>query len=520
MTRLQQGSRTKLKRLPERGSMDRNLAHAILDEGLICHVAFTIDDQPYVLPMAYARQGNDVLIHGSIASRLLNGLSAGIDCCVCVTLLDGLVLARSVFHHSMNYRSLVAFGHAELIVDQAEKLQALESVVEHIVPGRSADARAPNRKELAATHVLRFPLEEASIKMREGPPGDTQKDMSLPVWAGVIPLGVEAGAAVPDPAQNETHRVPSYAANYKRQTSGGIVHACLALLTTALLALQFADAESKDSPPSPAAVETVVPVQTGHHVGGVTVDILGNVYVADFDNTVWKITSEGEWSEFATGFYGASGNAIDNRGNLLQSAFYENRIYKVNRRGEVSVLVEEGLSGPVGIAVNPTSGEAFVANCRGNTIARLIGDTLSEFAASDLLNCPNGITLDKEGKLYVVNFRDNRMLKIDAEGEVSLFAEISEDGLGHVYYTPDKFYVTAFKSHLVYEVSMDGEAKVIAGTGERGIEDGPATEVRLSFPNGIVVHPYGNGIYINEYVNEDILKLPRRATVRRIVSNP
>ena len=216
MTTLKKSLRTRIKRLPERGSFDRKLAHAILDEGLICHVGFALDNQPFVLPMAYARQDDDVLIHGSIASRLLNTLSEGVDCCVTVTLLDGLVLARSVFHHSMNYRSLVAFGRAELVVDEADKMTALERIVEHIVPGRSAEARGPDRKELATTHVLRFPLEEASIKMRTGPPGDAKKDMALPVWAGVIPLSIEAGIPERDPAQGEAHPTPSYASNYRR----------------------------------------------------------------------------------------------------------------------------------------------------------------------------------------------------------------------------------------------------------------------------------------------------------------
>jgi len=216
MTTLKKSPRTRIKRLPERGSFDRKVAHAILDEGLICHVGFALDNQPFVLPMAYARQGDDVLIHGSIASRLLNTLSEGVDCCVTVTLLDGLVLARSVFHHSMNYRSLVAFGRAELVVDEADKMTALERIVEHIVPGRSAEARAPDRKELAATHVLRFPLEEASIKVRSGPPSDGKKDMTLPVWAGVIPLSVEAGVPEHDPAQDDTHPMPPYASNYRR----------------------------------------------------------------------------------------------------------------------------------------------------------------------------------------------------------------------------------------------------------------------------------------------------------------
>src|SRR5205814_7874463 len=168
----------------------------------------------------------------------------------------------------------------------------------------------------------------------------------------------------------------------------------------------------------------------GHAVGGVTIDALGNIYVADFGETVWKITPEGERHVFASGLYGASGNAIDNEGNLLQANFYGDSITKIDRKGQATPFVTSGLSGPVGIAVNKQRGDMYVANCRSNSIAKVAKDgAVSSFAKSDLLNCPNRICFDREGNLYVVNFRDNKMLKIDPKGSVASFATISKKGL-------------------------------------------------------------------------------------------
>jgi len=206
--------RTILKRLPERGSQDRKLAYDILDEGLLAHVGFATDEGPFVIPMAYARDGNDILLHGSSVSRLLTKLASGLELCLCVTLLDGMVLARSVFHHSMNFRSVVVFGQAELITEPKEKLQALIQLVEHLVPGRNAEARQPNRKELNATSVLRVPLDEASIKVREGPPKDAKADLALPVWAGVLPLGLLVGEPLADEYNQSS--VPDYVTGYRR----------------------------------------------------------------------------------------------------------------------------------------------------------------------------------------------------------------------------------------------------------------------------------------------------------------
>lgn len=208
--------RTRLKRLPRRGSRDRETINRILDEGLVCHVGFAIEGRPYVIPMAYARRGQSLLLHGSVASRLLRGLGDSLDACVTVTLLDGVVLARSAFHHSFNYRSVVLFGKAAPISDPREKRRALDALVEHIVPGRTADARGANEKELAATAVLELPIDEGSAKIRTGPPVDDKEDMTLPVWAGVIPLEMTPLKPLVDPDVPPGVPVPGYAARYRR----------------------------------------------------------------------------------------------------------------------------------------------------------------------------------------------------------------------------------------------------------------------------------------------------------------
>src|SRR5206468_4270487 len=181
-------SRTRVVREPERGVYDRAVAYQILDEGFICHVGFVMDNQPFVIPTGYGRSGDNLYIHGSAASRMLRNLDQGIPVCVTVTLLDGLVLARSIFNHSMNYRSVVVLGTAVAVEDSAEKLQALRALSEHIVPGRWADVRQPNEKELKATLVMRLPIEEFSAKVRQGPPIDDEEDYGFTTWAGVLPL--------------------------------------------------------------------------------------------------------------------------------------------------------------------------------------------------------------------------------------------------------------------------------------------------------------------------------------------
>jgi nitroimidazol reductase NimA-like FMN-containing flavoprotein (pyridoxamine 5'-phosphate oxidase superfamily) len=218
MDKLPQTARTTLKRLPQRGNYDRELINQILDEGFICHLGFVVDDEPFVIPTGYARVDDKLLIHGSQASRMLRALEKGIDLCVTVTLIDGLVLARSAFHHSMNYRSAVVFGRAAVVDERAEKMAALLALSEHMIPGRWADVREPNERELQLTTVLSLPLTEASAKVRSGPPLDDEEDYELPVWAGVIPLRLIAGSPVDDPRLPAGIAAPDYARRYERKT--------------------------------------------------------------------------------------------------------------------------------------------------------------------------------------------------------------------------------------------------------------------------------------------------------------
>ena len=201
---------TQLKRLPERGSQDFEMACSIIDEAKICHVGFTVEGQPYVVPMALGRNGKQLLLHGSVASRLLKKLSGGVSCCVTVTHLDGLVLARSAFHSSMNYRSLMVFGTVRLVDDPEEKHRSLDTLVEHLAPGRMTELRGSTRKELNATSLLSLPIEIFSIKSRTGPPSDASSDISTPVWAGVIPLKLTAGEPVTAPDMVHEIGPPDY----------------------------------------------------------------------------------------------------------------------------------------------------------------------------------------------------------------------------------------------------------------------------------------------------------------------
>ena len=210
--------RTRVVREPHRGSHDRETIYKILDEGFVCHVGFSVDGQPYVIPTMFARVGDAIYFHGSAASRMLRSLSAGLSVCVTVTLTDGLVLARSVFNHSMNYRSVVALGTAAAIEDREEKLQALRAFTEKILPGRWNEARQPNEKELKATTILRLALTEVSAKMRIGPVEDDSPDYELPVWAGIIPLQLVAGAPIRDERCDAALPVPHDVANYTRQS--------------------------------------------------------------------------------------------------------------------------------------------------------------------------------------------------------------------------------------------------------------------------------------------------------------
>ena len=218
MEKLTQTARTTLKRLPQRGAFDRESINQILDEGFICHVGFAVDGQPYVIPTGYARAGDRLFIHGSQASRMLRTLGQGIDVCLTVTLIDGLVLARSAFHHSMNYRSVVVFGRAVVVDEREEKLAALRALSDHMIPGRWDDAREPNERELQLTTVLSLPLAEASAKVRTGPPLDDEEDYELSVWAGVIPLRLVANAPIADPRLPARIDPPPYALDYSRST--------------------------------------------------------------------------------------------------------------------------------------------------------------------------------------------------------------------------------------------------------------------------------------------------------------
>jgi len=209
-------ARTRVVREPHRGIYDRATAYKILDEGLVCHIGFAVDGQPFVIPTGYGRADDHLYVHGSAASRMLRNLDQGVPICLTVTLLDGLVLARSIFNHSMNYRSVVVLGTAFAVKDREEKLEALRTISEHIVPGRWVESRQPNEQELKATLVMRLPIAEFSAKVRQGPPIDDEEDREFPTWAGIIPFQIVAGAPIPDPKLDSRYKVPEYAEHYSR----------------------------------------------------------------------------------------------------------------------------------------------------------------------------------------------------------------------------------------------------------------------------------------------------------------
>ena len=207
--------RTRVKRLPKRAAYDRASINAILDSALVCHVGFTLDGQPYVIPTLHARIGETLYIHGSAASRMLGTAADGIPLCVTVTHIDGLVLARSAFHHSVNYRSAVILGIAKLVTDEETKLAAMRILIDHVAPGRWDHIRQPNSKELAATSVLSIPIVEASAKIRSGPAIDDEADYALPIWAGEIPLAISARAPIADPLVQRTVPIPAHVTEYR-----------------------------------------------------------------------------------------------------------------------------------------------------------------------------------------------------------------------------------------------------------------------------------------------------------------
>jgi len=212
---LQSTERSQLRRLPKRGSHDEKVIHEILDATFVAHVGFCVDGQPFVIPTNFGRKGNILFLHGSSASRMLRELEKGIAACVTVTLVDGLVLARSAFHHSINYRSVVAFGTARKVEGEAEKLEALRVISEQIIAGRWDDVRLPNAQEMKATSVLEFRIEEASAKIRTGPPGDDEEDYQLPVWAGVLPISMRPGQVIPDERLHPGAAIPEYVTRFK-----------------------------------------------------------------------------------------------------------------------------------------------------------------------------------------------------------------------------------------------------------------------------------------------------------------
>ncbi len=217
MTEFIPTERTQVHRLPKRGVYDREKVYSILDEGLVCHVGFVVDGKPVVIPTGYGRQGDTLYVHGSPASRMFQALGKGVDVCITVTLVDGVVMARSAFHHSMNYRSVVMFGKASLLNDPDAKREALHAFTEHVAPGRWQEIRQPSEKELRSTIVLAMPLDEVSAKVRTGPPLDDEEDYALPVWAGVLPLELTSAAPVPDDRLTKEIAVPDYVRAYSRK---------------------------------------------------------------------------------------------------------------------------------------------------------------------------------------------------------------------------------------------------------------------------------------------------------------
>jgi nitroimidazol reductase NimA-like FMN-containing flavoprotein (pyridoxamine 5'-phosphate oxidase superfamily) len=211
-----QTPKTTVKRLPQRGAYDRETIHRILDEGTICHVGFVEDSKPVVIPTIYVRVGERICLHGSKGSRMLQTLAQGAEACITVTLLDGLVLARSAFHHSMNYRSVIAFGTGSAIEDSKEKNSVLHALSEKVIPGRWQEIRVPSEAELNGTQVVAITIREASAKIRTGPPKDDEKDYALPIWAGVLPLTLMPSAPIPDPLLPEGIPVPEHVTNYRR----------------------------------------------------------------------------------------------------------------------------------------------------------------------------------------------------------------------------------------------------------------------------------------------------------------
>ncbi|NNG16453.1 MAG: tetratricopeptide repeat protein [Gemmatimonadales bacterium] len=299
------------------------------------------------------------------------------------------------------------------------------------------------------------------------------------------------------------------------------LHASGSALGALLLATAPAVLQAQTTSPS-AKVRTLTDTLPGR-VGGVTVDRLGLIYVADFQETVWKVTPDGKATRFATGLYGASGNAIDSKGNLFQSNFSGNYISKIDRFGNQTVFADSGLAGPVGITIDQND-NLYVTNCRTNAISKVTKTgQLSTYASGTHFSCPNGITRDPEGNTYVVNFNDERMLKIAPDGSVGEFATLPGGGNGHVTFARGDLYATSFRGHRLYRVSLAGEVTLIAGTGAIGEQDGPGLEATFSWPNGIAAGPQGDRLYVNDFINRfppTLEVLPQPLTVIRQIKLP
>ncbi|NNF26686.1 MAG: hypothetical protein HKN73_05685, partial [Gemmatimonadetes bacterium] len=234
-------------------------------------------------------------------------------------------------------------------------------------------------------------------------------------------------------------------------------------------------------------------------VGGVAVDRAGMIYVADFANTVWRVTPAGEVQVFATGLYGASGNAIDSKGRLIQSNFHGHSLSRISRMGEVSTLAT-GFNGPVGVAIGPDD-HMVVTNCSGNTLSKVTPEgEVTDFAESPLFACPNGITRAPDGTHFVVNFSDTKVLSVARDGTVSEFADLPGGGNGHITFANGSLWATSFRGNRVYGISLDGTATLVAGTGAPGLADGPALEAAFTLPNGIATNAQQNRLYINDFL--------------------
>lgn len=274
----------------------------------------------------------------------------------------------------------------------------------------------------------------------------------------------------------------------------------LLLVTASGAALSPLCAQTAIPPDSVVTVFTSDTLSEFGAVGGVAVDALGFVYVADFRNAVWRITPEGHVSRFADGLYGASGNAVGPRGFLFQSSFNGNYVSRISRDGRVETWASQGLSGPVGIAVD-AEGDLYVCNCVAGTIGRIGADRVARtFSESELFACPNGITFDDRGDLYVVNFNNDQVVRITPDGTATSFARVQgAGGNGHIAFARGGFYVTQFRGERVFRLDRDGAVSRVAGTGERGETDGSALEATFSSPNGIAASPTGNQLWINDY---------------------